>query len=153
MEASGTSQQTPKGGSPARGSHKEMPIDLTSSPARPSLKRSRAASSSISPTKSSPSRKKTKASANPPEEKRLRRFRPQPPYSFEAIYQRALSQRFFVLERKRTGTEACPGEAVELAGSTGNVYHVLVGRVPSCNCPHALQGKQCKHILYVSGQY
>ncbi|TQS33584.1 hypothetical protein Golomagni_06066 [Golovinomyces magnicellulatus] len=147
--ASSASKQTPKRGSSVQGSQKETPIDLTSSPLKASSKRQRSVSVSGTPTKSSPSRKKAKATDAPPEEKRLRRFRSQPPQAFDTIYQRAVSQRFFVLNRKRTGTEDCPGEDVELAGSTGNVYHVLVGQVPSCNCPHALKGNQCKHVLYV----
>ncbi|EJT79912.1 Znf1 [Gaeumannomyces tritici R3-111a-1] len=82
-------------------------------------------------------------------EKRVRRFRNKPPQSFYPIYQRATSQRFFVLDRIRCGTEDCPEEKFELAGSTGNVYKVHIGRRPECNCPHAFAGNQCKHLLYV----
>ncbi|KAI1419189.1 hypothetical protein F5Y12DRAFT_789262 [Xylaria sp. FL1777] len=77
------------------------------------------------------------------EEKRLRRFREKAPRSFEVIYQRATDQ------RSRCGTPDCPEEEVEIAGSTGNIYNVRIARVPSCNCPHALNGNQCKHIIYV----
>jgi hypothetical protein len=42
-----------------------------------------------------------------------------------------------------------PGEKVIVAGSTGNVYTVTIGLVPSCDCPHAKKGNQCKHIIYV----
>jgi hypothetical protein len=38
---------------------------------------------------------------------------------------------------------------VELSGSTGNIYTVVVARQPSCDCPHARAGNQCKHVLYV----
>ena len=38
---------------------------------------------------------------------------------------------------------------IELTGSTGNIYTVVVARQPSCNCPHALAGNQCKHVVYV----
>ncbi|KJZ76170.1 hypothetical protein HIM_04626 [Hirsutella minnesotensis 3608] len=62
-----------------------------------------------------------------------RRFRPQPPQSFGDVYARALGQRFYVLGRRRGGTDECPEETFELAGSTGNVYTVHVGRAPSCN--------------------
>ncbi|KAM4058744.1 ring finger domain-containing protein [Hirsutella rhossiliensis] len=82
-------------------------------------------------------------------EKRLRRFRPQPPQSFHGVYARALDQRFCVLGRRRGGSDACPHETFALAGSTGNVYTVHVGREPLCNCPHAAKGNQCKHILYI----
>lgn len=40
-------------------------------------------------------------------------------------------------------------ETIELAGSTGNVYRVVVARQPRCDCPHARAGHQCKHVVYV----
>lgn len=36
-----------------------------------------------------------------------------------------------------------------MAGSTGNVYTITIDKVPSCDCPHAKKGNQCKHIAYV----
>ncbi|KAL8383508.1 hypothetical protein RB595_010625 [Gaeumannomyces hyphopodioides] len=83
------------------------------------------------------------------DEKRLRRFRDKAPQSFYPIYERATSQRFFVLDRARCGTDDCPEEKLELAGSTGNVYNIHIARRPECDCPHALAGNQCKHLLYV----
>lgn len=77
------------------------------------------------------------------------RFRPCPPRSFDEIYRRATTQRFYVLTRTRCGTPECPEEVVELTGSTGNIYTVVVARQPTCDCPHALAGNQCKHVLYV----
>ncbi|KAL1840129.1 hypothetical protein VTJ49DRAFT_785 [Mycothermus thermophilus] len=82
-------------------------------------------------------------------EKRLRRFRPQPPKAFDDIYLRATTQRFYVLSRTRSGTPDCPEETVELAGSTGNIYTVTIARQPICDCPHAREGNQCKHVVYV----
>lgn len=38
---------------------------------------------------------------------------------------------------------------VELTGSTGNIYTVIIDNRPTCTCPHATKGKQCKHILFV----
>ncbi|KAF9779395.1 hypothetical protein IL306_001940 [Fusarium sp. DS 682] len=85
-------------------------------------------------------------------EKRLRRFRPKPPQNFHEVYHRALSQRFYVLNRVRGGTQECPEEDVEMTGSTGNIYTVHVGKQPKCTCPHNEKGHQCKHILYVMKQ-
>lgn len=35
-------------------------------------------------------------------------------------------------------------------GSTGNIYTVTIGHVPTCSCPNFVKGNaQCKHILYV----
>ena len=58
--------------------------------------------------------------------------------------------RFYVLNRSRGGDPNCPEEDVEITGSTGNIYHVHIAQVPSCDCPHALKGNQCKHMVYVS---
>lgn len=77
------------------------------------------------------------------------RFRPSPPQSFYAVYERATTQRFYVLSRTRCGTDECPEEMLELAGSTGNVYIIVIAREPSCDCPHARAGNQCKHLVYV----
>ena len=54
-----------------------------------------------------------------------------------------------MLKRTRCGTPESPEELVELAGSTGNVYTIVIARRPACDCPHALKGNQCKHVLYV----
>jgi hypothetical protein len=62
---------------------------------------------------------------------------------------RATTQRFYVLSRTRVGTPDCPEEKIELTGSTGNVYTVTISRLPSCDCPHARKGNQCKHLVWV----
>jgi hypothetical protein len=84
------------------------------------------------------------------EEKRLRRFRAKPPQSYLEIKNRALTQRLTILGRERCGTDEVPGEMVKVAGTTGNVYTVQVGKIPRCSCPHSKKGNQCKHIIYVS---
>ncbi|KAF3036932.1 hypothetical protein E8E12_005712 [Didymella heteroderae] len=88
-------------------------------------------------------------SDSPPGEKRLRRHRARAPGSYLDIKSRALTQRLTVLSRERCGTDELPEEKVVIAGSTGNVYTVNVGLIPSCNCPHARKGNQCKHIIYI----
>jgi hypothetical protein len=116
------------------------------------------------------------ATASPKEDKRLRVFRKAPPQTYLVKLERARTQRYipaylsvasppviyganwtcfwlrrlFVLNRKRTGTEEVPEEIVDIVGSTGNLYHVHVSKVPSCSCPDARKGNQCKHIVYVS---
>lgn len=84
------------------------------------------------------------------EEKRLKRWRKKAPQAWLQVRDRALMQRMFVLDRKRDDSN--PGHAIEtisLAGTTGNVYTITIDKVPSCNCPHATKGNQCKHIAYV----
>lgn len=77
------------------------------------------------------------------------RYRDHPPASFTAVYARATTQRFFVLSRSHGGTVDCPEMRLEVSGSTGNIYNVVIARQPSCDCPHALAGNQCKHIIFV----
>ena len=54
-----------------------------------------------------------------------------------------------VFERTREETADGLVETVEIVGSTGNIYTVKIDRKPSCNCPHANKGNECKHIVYV----
>ncbi|KAG6355275.1 hypothetical protein INS49_003236 [Diaporthe citri] len=91
---------------------------------------------------------KDPSTADPPAEKRLRRFRPKAPSSFHAVYERATTQRFFLLSRTRSGTADCPEELFELTGSTGNIYRVHIQKQPTCSCPHGTAGNQCKHIVW-----
>ena len=37
----------------------------------------------------------------------------------------------------------------QVLGSTGNVYKLSLGKVPSCDCPDFLKGNLCKHCLFV----
>lgn len=55
----------------------------------------------------------------------------------------------FVIDRTRGGTEEAPEETIDLAGSTGNIYSVHIGKLPTCTCPDNQKGNQCKHIIYV----
>ncbi len=57
--------------------------------------------------------------------------------------------RFYVLSRTRCGTAECPEETIEMVGTTGNIYHVHIAQQPTCDCPYAIKGFQCKHYLYV----
>ncbi|KAL1612271.1 hypothetical protein SLS60_000495 [Paraconiothyrium brasiliense] len=94
-------------------------------------------------------KKTVKGDKGKDEEKRLRRFRSHPPQSYLEIKARALGQRLTVISRERIGTDDVPEEKIIMAGSTGNVYTQHIGHVPSCDCPHAKKGNQCKHIVYV----
>ncbi|KAF2431921.1 hypothetical protein EJ08DRAFT_586435 [Tothia fuscella] len=91
---------------------------------------------------------KKKADGEEDEEKRLKHYREKAPKSFSDIYARATTQRMFVLDRTRGGEMSCPTETLKIAGSTGNVYTITIDQVPSCDCPHAKKGNQCKHIVF-----
>ncbi|OLN86552.1 E3 ubiquitin-protein ligase Zswim2 [Colletotrichum chlorophyti] len=114
-----------------------------------SSSRKRKTTAEESPLPASPDKAKKLKTDVAPGEKRLRRFRPKPPQSFHEVYRRAITQRFYVLDRRRCGTAEVPEEEVELTGSTGNIYTVTIRELPSCSCPHYTKGNQCKHWLYV----
>ena len=99
-------------------------------------------------TLDTPPKKRKKKPAN--EEKRLKRWRDHAPHSYNEIRERALTQRMFVLDRQRNSERPDhPVETISLAGTTGNVYHIVIDKLPGCDCPHARKGNQCKHIIYV----
>ncbi|KAH8602153.1 hypothetical protein B0O99DRAFT_680297 [Bisporella sp. PMI_857] len=81
------------------------------------------------------------------EEKRLRRHRAQPPGTYIERLDRVRTQRMFLIDRNRTNEEF--EEVFDIAGSTGNIYQVTINKIPSCTCPDAKKGNQCKHIIYV----
>lgn len=60
----------------------------------------------------------------------------------------------FVVDRQRHEPEdpssgkAHPTETISIAGTTGNIYTITIDKLPTCNCPHAAKGNQCKHIVY-----
>lgn len=96
------------------------------------------------PTGSSPKNSPSRKS----EEKRPRMYRSKPPASFKVKLQRAQTQRMIVLGRKRARVDGAPSEAIDIVGSTGNIYTVTVGREPGCSCPDARKGNECKHKVY-----
>ncbi|KAI9874879.1 MAG: hypothetical protein M1830_009183 [Pleopsidium flavum] len=98
-----------------------------------------------------PSKKKRTKTAAPgqDEEKRLKMFRNKAPLSYLEKLNRALTQRMFVIDRTRGGTEEYPEETIDIAGTTGNIYNVNIGKLPTCTCPDNKKGNQCKHIIYV----
>lgn len=53
-----------------------------------------------------------------------------------------------VIGRTRSGTEACPQEDIDIVGSTGNIYRVAIGPLPTCTCPDSMKGHECKHKVY-----
>lgn len=93
---------------------------------------------------------KKKARKSQDGRKRLRRWRASPPSAYREVRDRALTQRMFALDRQRSNDDSgCPTETISLAGTTGNIYTIVIDKVPSCDCPHARKGNQCKHIVYV----
>jgi hypothetical protein len=99
-------------------------------------------------SQSTPKKKKSEAA----EEKRLKRFRAKAPSTYLERLSRVRTQRMFLIDRNRTTSadELYEEETFDVAGTTGNIYQVTISKVPTCSCPDALKGNQCKHIIYVS---
>jgi len=93
------------------------------------------------PVKPAKRAKKKSSTTVPGEEKRARRFREKAPQSWQELYDRATTQRMFVLDRTQTAAvdiptpqveagfdpvvvppEQAPSATVTMAGTTGNVY-------------------------------
>lgn len=97
-----------------------------------------------------PKKPQTKAKPAKDEERRLKKHRAKAPQAYLQVRERALTQRMFALSRQRdTSNPDHPTETISLAGTTGNVYTIVIDKLPSCDCPHAMKGNQCKHIAYV----
>jgi SWIM zinc finger len=85
-------------------------------------------------------------------EKRLRIFRKRPPKTYLGHLGRVRTQRMFLIDRERKLSEdgRHEVEVFDIAGTTGNIYQVTITKRPSCTCPDAAKGSQCKHIIYMS---
>lgn len=99
----------------------------------------------VSPKSKKPRKGPQSSDATP--EKRGAMFKKSCPKNIQDRVARVMSQRFFMIDRRREGEELC--EEFKVLGSTGNVYTVMIGRLPSCNCPDASHGNHCKHILFI----
>ena len=134
-----------------------LPLPSSAKRARSSSKRSSAASKVGHSNKGDdnrvfspyPKKKSASPSKNKDAERRLRVFRKMAPLSYLEKLERATSQRMFVIDRSRGGTEDVPEETIDMAGTTGNIYSITISQMPRCTCPDNQKGHQCKHIVYV----
>ncbi|EJT98751.1 hypothetical protein DACRYDRAFT_118538 [Dacryopinax primogenitus] len=96
---------------------------------------------------STPRKRAKKDPESPLQEKRLARWKNSCPLKIQERVERVMTQRFYLVDRDREGDEL--KETFKVLGSTGNIYTVMIDKMPSCNCPDALKGNHCKHILFV----
>lgn len=96
-------------------------------------------------TTSSSSNKKPR---DTPEEKRLKMYRAKAPQTFLQKLERVQTQRMIVIGRTRSGQGKDLHEDIDVVGTTGNIYTVTIGRLPSCTCPDHAKGNECKHKVY-----
>jgi len=108
---------------------------------------------SQSSTKSTSASKKKKhgngesdTEALPLTEKRLRKYRSSAPQGVRDRIYRALSQRMFLIDCIKQDDL---NRDYKVLGSTGNVYDVHIGQLPTCSCPDSSRGSLCKHVIFV----
>ncbi|GAA5893907.1 RING finger protein [Sporobolomyces salmoneus] len=123
------------------------PDDLPSGPSVPLERLYPSAGPALKP----PKKKKSNPNdpnepQDPPYEKRLKLYKRACPKATQERVDRVMSQRFFCIGRTRTSEIT---EEFKVLGSTGNVYTIRVGHVPTCDCPDGQKGNHCKHILFV----
>lgn len=82
------------------------------------------------------------------EEKRLTTYRSKAPQTFLRKLERAQTQRMIVIGRTRSGSGQNLHEDIDIVGTTGNIYTVTIGRLPSCTCRDHAKGNECKHKVY-----
>jgi SWIM zinc finger/Ring finger domain len=84
----------------------------------------------------------------PPTEKRALPYRATCPANLLDRLERAETQRLYLVERNQTTETTCD---MVVLGSTGNVYNVHIGEIPTCSCPDfARKNDLCKHIMFVT---
>ncbi|KAJ7183772.1 hypothetical protein C8R46DRAFT_984978 [Mycena filopes] len=99
------------------------------------------------PAKKTRPKKGDAADAAAPVEKRAAMFKKKCPQNILDRVERVMTQRFFMVDRKRFEGEL--KEEFQVLGSTGNIYTVTIQQKPSCDCPDARKGNHCKHILFI----
>lgn len=87
-------------------------------------------------------------------EKRAKRYRSSCPAALQERLQRAATQRLYLVQQSEIPTDDTEDVAsvvdFTVLGSTGNVYTVSLGLVPSCTCPDFYKRQDlCKHIMFV----
>ncbi|KAK0749137.1 hypothetical protein B0T18DRAFT_427309 [Schizothecium vesticola] len=114
------------------GVHQEAVVAGPASSSKRKRKQADASPSADNQHQSPAKKAKKQADADTEEkEKRLRRFRPNAPKAFQEIYERATTQRFYVL---RANAAAPPKPLKKRSRSLA---------------PPGAENKQCKHIIYV----
>ncbi|KAJ7352167.1 hypothetical protein DFH08DRAFT_858095 [Mycena albidolilacea] len=129
---------------------KQRQEPIPSSQSTPSYPIASSSQSSI-PSKPTPAKKIRRKAGNhddpAPPEKRGAMFKTKCPQNILDRVERVMTQRFFMVDRKRVEGEL--KEEFKVLGSTGNIYTVTIQQKPSCDCPDAQKGNHCKHILFI----
>jgi hypothetical protein len=100
---------------------------MSQSPSTPKLTTSAKASQSPA---TPGSRKRRRVEKEDVPQRRLKRFRAQPPQTVMVKYDRVMTQRMFMVERSGR-IKGALNEEFSVLGSTGNVYVVTLNQIPS----------------------
>ncbi|KAL1746789.1 hypothetical protein HDZ31DRAFT_33439 [Schizophyllum fasciatum] len=111
--------------SPSQASSRAPPYSRASPSTQAAGPSAKAGPSQSKVSQSSPHFSPAKPKKKKDEEKRPGRYRSRCPVAILERLDRVLSQRFYM------------------------VYTVIIGPKPSCDCPDALKGNHCKHIIFV----
>lgn len=86
-----------------------------------------------------------------PKEKRLKQYRSSCPNALQERLERASTQKLYLIQQSQVPDVASEGHVdFTVLGSTGNVYTVQFGHVPTCNCPDfTRRADMCKHIMFI----
>ncbi|EME87109.1 uncharacterized protein MYCFIDRAFT_210692 [Pseudocercospora fijiensis CIRAD86] len=139
---------------PRCGQHqRDAPIDVTEDTRK--KRKGKRKSAGVDDEDNGDGKSAKKKAKSKDEEKRLKRWRPRAPNAYHEIRSRALTQRMFVIDRQRhppddnvEESQRHPTETLSIAGTTGNIYTIVIDKKPTCDCPHAKKGNQCKHVIY-----
>ncbi len=93
--------------------------------------------------------KSKKQKTTPVVEKRLAPLRSSIAAKLRARIDRALEERLFLISHHPIAEDPIQGEEFKVLGSTGNVYTVMITKLPTCNCPDFEKGNICKHLIFV----
>lgn len=138
--AAGPSTSSLPSTAPIGGSQYSMPNGAASMPGSSSQPINKGKAKAISPAKPKPPAE--------PIDKRPCLMRKKPPISVQERADRVRSQRMFMVHQSRDPESL--HATMHVLGSTGNIYTVEFGALPTCTCPDYAKGSHCKHIIFVA---
>lgn len=71
-------------------------------------------------------------------ERRAKEWVSAPDDEYKRKLAKVRKERLFMLDRQKSDRNGSPIEKFDIAGSTGNIYKVTIGREPKCECMDAV---------------
>ncbi|KAJ5787311.1 hypothetical protein N7457_002301 [Penicillium paradoxum] len=82
-------------------------------------------------------------------EKRARPWVDEQPRAYHPALKAQWKDELFIIDHEIAETKDGLKITFDVVGSTGNVYKVVIGKVPTCECPSYRYRGPCKHIGFV----